>query len=97
MQVRALGMVWYRAEDWKAVRRVMSDTAEALPRHYKQWLERAEAGYRKFKAQGMIVEKVYLDPETFPDWCRARGMKIDAKARMAFANEVVAMKYRDQS
>ena len=28
-----------------------------------------------------------INPETFPDWCRSRGLNIDAQARNLFAAE----------
>lgn len=96
MQVRVVGVAWYRREDWKEIRRIMADR-HVLPRHYKQWLEGAEKTLDHLRLQGVLAEKAYIDPETFPDWCRARGMDIDAKARTTFAAETVARKYQDQS
>lgn len=43
--------------------------------------------------RGLIAERVYIDPDEFPRWCAARGLDLDADARMAFASEAVARKY----
>ncbi|MEP3114127.1 hypothetical protein [Nisaea sp.] len=96
MQVRVTGFVWYRREDYGRALRVMED-GHALPTRYKDWLQRAERGLKDAKAQGVLAEKVYLDPETFPRWCFEGGLDVDAKARIAFANESVADRYRNQS
>jgi len=96
MQIRAVGMVWYRQEDYFKVKTLMSDSRK-LPDTYAQWLKQANQGFQQLTAEGLLVEKVYLDPDTFPAWCSERGLNVDAHARMTFANEFVGRKYRNQS
>lgn len=93
LTVRAVGMVWYRREDYPRILQIMAD-ADKLPATWDKWFYRAEKGRRRIEKDGMVVEKVYLDPDEFPRWCEARGLDIDAKARTRFANEAVAAKYR---
>jgi hypothetical protein len=93
--IRALGFPWYRREDWNALLAIFVDAAK-LPT-YDKWLRRAEQAEKEFKRQGTIAERVYLDPTEFAGWCVARGLKIDAAARMNFAAEAVVRKYRNQS
>ena len=31
-----------------------------------------------------------ISPDTFPAWCRSRGLKLNAEARIMFANAVAA-------
>jgi hypothetical protein len=81
-----VGMAWYRPEDYPRVLQIMID-AHRLPRTYNQWRQKAEAGERSQKAAGRRVVRVILDPETFPAWCAARGLNVDAKGRTAFAAE----------
>lgn len=85
--IRAAGMVWYRREDYPRILQIMSD-AEKLPRTYDAWAQGAESGEKKFKADGVIVVRAVIDPDTFPNWCAVRGLEINAKARNAFASEV---------
>lgn len=85
LPIRALGMVWYRAEDYDAILRIMTDR-HILPSHYHVWLMNAETGEKKYRRDGYIVIRAYIDPETFPDWCRTRGLNVDAEARMQYAN-----------
>ncbi|MEX2298370.1 MAG: hypothetical protein WD715_13220 [Dongiaceae bacterium] len=96
MPSRAIGIPWYRSEDWPAIRRVMID-GDRLPARYEDWLHRAEHTREQFAAAGDIVEKVYLDPVDFADWCRARDLNIDSAARNRFAAEFVGEKYRNRS
>ncbi len=51
----------------------------------------------ELKLQNLITNKAYIDPDTFAEWCQSRSLYIDANARMDFANEFVARKYRNQS
>ena len=94
--IRAIGIPWYRREDWDALVVLFSDLAK-LPATYNKWLRRAEQAERELKRQGTITERVYLDPVEFAGWCAGRGRKIDAAARMNFATEAVTGKYRNQS
>ena len=82
-----LGMVWYRAEDYDAIRRIMTDRQQ-LPASFYVWRMEAETGEKKLRRSGKTVVRAFIDPETFPDWCRARGLNIDAHARNQFANAV---------
>ena len=95
-KVRATGIAWYRQEDYAKIKRIMIDHRK-LPDTYKKWSKSANAGVEKLRAEGHIVEKVNIDPETFPSWCIANGMEVDANARMRFASDFVARKYRNQS
>lgn len=93
--VRAVGIPWYRREEYGRIRRVMAD-GHLLPATWRDWLDRAQQAEQQIKAQGIVAERVYLDPRGFPDWCRARGLDVDADARMRFASEAVATRYRNQ-
>ena len=83
-------MVWYKKEDWDTLMTIFSDT-HMLPRTYEDWLQRAEEMVEKVQAQGDQVVKVYIDPETFPEWCKKKNRKPDAEARADLAIEVVNM------
>ena len=83
--IRVTGMVWYHLKDYSAIRRIMAD-GNKLPATYHEWLMKAETGEKKLTREGHTIMRVYIDPETFPDWCRARGLNIDAQARMQYAS-----------
>jgi len=94
--LRAIGLAWYRPDDWPALRKLFAD-GDKLPATHEKWLQQAEAVEQRLKGSGIIVERVYIDPDGFARWCAARGMDIDADARKRFASEAVARKYRNQS
>lgn len=83
--IRVTGMVWYRPEDYSAILRIMTDS-QKLPRTFHEWRMKAESGEKKLRRDGHTIVRAYIDPETFPDWCRSRGLDIDAEARMQYAN-----------
>jgi hypothetical protein len=75
--IRAIGIAWYRQEDYPAVLGMFVD-ANNLPRSWKEWLRKAEGVEKQIVRDGAIVERVYIDPDSFPGWCAVRGMDIDA-------------------
>ncbi|MDA8164231.1 MAG: hypothetical protein M0017_04270 [Desulfobacteraceae bacterium] len=87
-----IAMTWYRREDWERLRALFSDT-QRLPASYEDWLARAEAKCRELESGGATVEKVCIDPETFPAWCRKLELQPDAEARARYANDFVTVKY----
>lgn len=86
MQVRVVGIAWYRREDYREIRRIMSD-GRNLPTTWLAWVRRAEKLEQEVTNQGAVALRAHIDPETFPGWCAARGLHVDANARMRFANE----------
>ncbi|HML83299.1 MAG TPA: hypothetical protein PKE37_16215 [Thiomonas arsenitoxydans] len=84
--IQIIGMVWYKSEHYDAIRRVMADR-EKLPATFHEWRMKAETNEKKFRREGKIVVRAFINPETFPDWCRSRGLNIDAQARNLFAAE----------
>jgi hypothetical protein len=49
------------------------------------------------KAQGYRIQRVYIDPDSFADWCLCEGMSTDSEGRQKFALDVVAAKYASKS
>lgn len=80
-------MVWYKEEDWDQLISLFSDAA-LLPKSYSDWLARAEEKREEVQAGGDTVIKVFIDPETFPQWCADKGLPMDAEARSQLAIEV---------
>jgi hypothetical protein len=78
--VRAVGMVWYRREDYAEILRIMDD-ADKLPPTWEKWHYAADRGLREVEGKGHIVIRAYIDPVEFSTWCVARGLKLDAEAR----------------
>ena len=87
-----IGIAWYHRRDYKRLKKIFTD-GQDLPSTFEQWLQLAQEAYDRLKRQGHIVEKAYIDPDTFPAWCATRGLKINANARTTFADEFVRQKY----
>ena len=81
--VASIGIAWYREADYETLKSVFVD-GHLLPPTYNQWLKMAEDGRKQFIGDGYLVVQAYIDPETFPDWCRDKGLKVDANARTQF-------------
>lgn len=93
---RIVGIAWYERENYDELRRLFAD-GNTLPERYEDWLKLAENGINNLSGQGLTVEKVDIDPNTFPSWCKARGVDLDSKARMRFASESVARRYLNKN
>lgn len=80
-------MVWYKEEHWDILKEMFTD-GHMLPPSYQEWLKRAEAMQADAQAAGDAVIKVYIDPETFPAWCKEKGVEMNSEARSQLAIEV---------
>jgi hypothetical protein len=89
MNVEIFGLVWYKRKEYETLRRLFTD-GDSLPALYDDWLKSAERVLRVLRNDGHAFRKVYIDPNTFPQWCAARGLEPDAKARSRFGAEAVA-------
>lgn len=80
-------MVWYKEEHYVELLTIFDD-AHLLPPTYQAWLARAEEKKAEVEAAGDQVMKVFIDPQTFPEWCGQKGLAKDAEARTQLALEV---------
>lgn len=80
-------LVWYKEEDWEVLMDMFPDR-HLLPASYNDWLVRADELVAKVQAEGNIALKVFIDPITFPQWCKEKKREMDAEARTAMALEV---------
>ena len=87
----AVGVAWFTKEDYPALRAVFEDGDKYAS--YEQWEKGAQETERRFQADGYIVERVYIDPDAFPEWCRKEGVGVNREGRMRFASSAVAAKY----
>ncbi len=86
-QVEAVGIAWYRREDYQRLKEMFTDGSK-LPDTFDEWFRLARRTYRTLTASGLRVERAYIDPEVFPAWCKANGLKMNAKARTYYGNAV---------
>jgi hypothetical protein len=86
-----VGLPWVRKEDYAAFFHI--EDTHGLPTTWEKLIEFSEEAENGFQSDGMIVERVYIDPETFPDWGRRNGVGVNSQGRMRFAGMAVAEKY----
>jgi len=84
-RIGGVGIAWYRKEDYERVRAI-SDDVHTFPDTFEDWEKRAEERREEMLKLGHVVIKAYIDPDTFPTWCRANRYKVDSKGRMVFAS-----------
>lgn len=86
------GIVWYRREDYDRLKALFPDGSK-LPDTFEEWLAKAQEVLATLVAADVCVEKAYIDPETFPDWCRTHRHKMDERGRTAYATEFASRKH----
>jgi hypothetical protein len=94
--IRAVGLTWFREEDYPALLRIFEDS-DKMHATWEEWLASAKQTEQRVKAQGQIAERINIDPDTFPDWCRKEGVGINREGRSKFVAVSMAAKYRNQS
>jgi hypothetical protein len=85
--ISAVGMAWYKPENFLRLRAMFED-GHKLHRTYREWLAAAEANEKALKIKGLRVLRVDIDPDQFPEWCKAEGLKLNADARNRYASMV---------
>jgi hypothetical protein len=80
-------MVWYKEEHYQPLLALFDD-ADLLPPTYQDWLVRAEEKKTEVEAAGDQVLKVFIDPDTFSEWCEKKNLPRDANSRTELALEV---------
>lgn len=88
-KIKALGIAWYNPQDYPTILKVMAD-ADNLPRTFQEWHDRMHKREVELIAAGHNCVRVIIDPRTFPAWCAANGLKLDAEGRTSFAAEQAA-------
>jgi len=92
--LNAAGIVWFRRDDYAAVRRIMTD-CDRLPQTYEAWLRGAEQAEKRVVANGFRAVRAFVDLVEFPAWCRANGVQCDSAGRGHFAAWVAYKTHQD--
>ena len=80
-------LVWYKEEDWEELMAMFPDR-DRMPKSFDDWQDRAEELLQQVQDSGDIAIKVFIDPVTFPEWCRLNDRELDAAARTDMAIEI---------
>jgi hypothetical protein len=91
MTLRAIGVPWFRPEDYARIREMSQDQ---LFDDFKQWEQQAERKFAELVAKGVPLEKVFVDPDALAVFARdSHGGKINGAVRAEFAARLIAEKY----
>ena len=88
-----VGVSWFRRKDYGRLKAMFKD-GDKMPKVYDDWHPKVIELHHQLSANGFIVEKAYIDPETFPGWCLIRGMEMDVEAGIAYGIEYAAKKLK---
>jgi hypothetical protein len=92
----AVGAYWINEGDYPVLLELFAD-GNRMPRTWREWLRIAEEMERGLKAYGHVVMRVYIDPNTFSDWCVAHDTSPGAEGRKRFLSAAVTERYGNQN
>ncbi|WP_163370961.1 hypothetical protein [Endozoicomonas acroporae] len=87
--VYLMPVAWYKKEDYQRLKTIFDD-GDQLHDRFEEWLHAAEQSIKLGTGKGYTVVQVNIDPDTFPEWCRSRGLNINSEARTKFINTIAA-------
>jgi hypothetical protein len=87
-----IGLAWFWREEYPRLLGIFED-AQEMHDTWEEWEQAAKKVENHLKAEGYVVERVHIDPDTFPAWCRSAGVRIVASARSRFTAETVANRH----
>ena len=90
---RFAGVYCFREEDYDRARNMLED-GRRLPADYAEWQALTKQSMESAKAMGYTLVMAYIDLNTFPAWCRSRGLNLDSRACADFANAYAAARYQ---
>ena len=84
-----IGILWFKDE--LAYRRALAIFTDSknMPTTFEDWKTLVKRQHEEIKGTGNIAIRVDFDPETFIDWCNARGFQANSQARGAFTEHAV--------
>ncbi|MCJ2087794.1 hypothetical protein MKK88_17665 [Methylobacterium sp. E-005] len=86
---RRVGLPWYVAENYEALRGSLADGAK-LPPLYETWRAATEQMEGVVQRSGVEVVRVPIEPVAFASWCAQDGSERDGAARARYAAEMIA-------
>ncbi len=88
-----IGIAWFKDEPtYRRALAIFTDS-KSMPATYEDWKALVARQRKEIKGAGNIAIHADIDPETFADWCNARGLEANSQGRIAFVNHV-ELEYR---
>jgi len=91
----SIGMEWFEEDDYPALLEIFEDR-DKMHRTWAAWLKSTDEMEQRLSARGQLVERVYINPKTFPAWCAKAGVGVNREGRHKFIAATMAEKYRNQ-
>ncbi len=83
-----IGIAWYKDElTYRRALAIFTDS-QNMPATYKDWDALVGRQIEEIKGAGNIALRADIDPDTFTDWCSARGFQANSQGRIAFVNHI---------
>jgi len=84
-----IGVAWFNDElTYRRALDIFTDSKN-MPATFKGWKTLVERQLEEITRVGNIAIRVDMEPETFTDWCIARGLQPNAQGRVAFVNHAI--------
>jgi len=87
MELTAVGIPWYRREEYDALRASFED-GDGLHDTFDEWIADAEKLECEVLDTGVRVLRVYLSLKLFRAWCAMRNLPLVASSRARYATEI---------
>ncbi|CAG9256153.1 hypothetical protein [Paraburkholderia caribensis] len=84
---KVIAISWFMKSEYDRARAAFTD-GDGLPDSFLKWERSAQQAHKRCLAQGLIVVKAHIKLDEFIAWCNARGLEINSRARLEFANAV---------
>src|SRR5690349_8766442 len=76
----AIGVAWYRPEEWETLRNGSTDK-DQLEETHAQWLKEAERVVKQLRQQGLQIIKIDVEVADQMLWCESQKIPLNAEAR----------------
>lgn len=87
----AVGIAWYTRETYPRCLAIFHDAKDCHDT-FDKWLAEAKQVEMHLRDQGIRIERIKINPDTFPAWCAVNGFsRIDAKARAEYCSRQTEM------
>lgn len=77
----SMAMPWYTPESWRQLGAVADDK---LCGTHADFVQKTTQAIRRFKAEGVEVEKVLIDVDHMAAWLKRWGHRIDSRGRAMY-------------
>jgi hypothetical protein len=79
----AVGVAWYKPEEWETLRNVSTDK-DKLEETHAEWLKEAERVVKGLRQQGLQIIKIDVEVADLLLWCESQEIPLNAEARAKY-------------